>query len=72
MLWNGFIIIMMLISIVTVIYPRFIEKFITLQNQIKGVKTEITPMTIKFARISAIFCIFVGLLLLIFANNYFR
>lgn len=50
-----FIIAGVVLSLKMLVDDQFTRKFIKLQNDAKGVKTQITPMTLRLAKISAIF-----------------
>lgn len=40
---------------------RWFQKLLQWQNELRGVKTEITPKTIKFAKYTGILCIILGI-----------
>ena len=56
--------VIILVSLVGLLNPTFIVTLIKFNNQIKGVKSEITPLTIKMARIGCILGFLMGIFML--------
>lgn len=71
LVWIIIFIGIMIFSLKLVSDEELIRKVIKWRNTVQGVETKITPITIRWVKISAIFCIIVGVLMFFtFINGF--